>query len=67
MALLRYRYESLALNIAELQNHVPGMPTAAIVSTPTTIDVTVDESSAKDLDDYLTGSGWKFIGQLNYP
>jgi len=65
--MLRYRYESLAVNIAELQNHVPGMPTAEVVSNPITIDVTVDASSKQDLDDYLKANGWKYVGTVDYP
>ena len=65
--MIRYRYDYLALDAAALQNHVPGKPTVQVVSTPTTIDVTVDESSRQDLDDYLTSIGWKFVGTVDYP
>lgn len=62
----RYRYESLALNVLELQNNVPGMPTVAVITVPITIDVTVDEQWKQDLDDYLTVKGWRFVGTLTY-
>ena len=65
--MIRYRYESLAMSLSDLQNHVPGLPTLEVISVPLTIDVTVDPSSKQDLDDYLTNRGWRFIGEVNYP
>ena len=61
---MKYRYESLAVILSELQNHVPGMPSVETVTTPVTIDVTVDAASKPDLDDYMTGKGWKYIGTV---
>ena len=65
--MIRYRYDYLALDAAALQNHVPGLPTVGVVTTPTTIDVTVDPSSKQDLDDYLLPKGWAYVGTVDYP
>jgi hypothetical protein len=65
--MIRYRYNSLALSLPDLQNHVPGGPTLQMVSSPITIDVTVAAESKQDLDDYLTSLGWVYVGTVDYP
>jgi hypothetical protein len=57
-----YRYKQTAINFERLKTQVPGPLAVGGTGAPIFVDINAPAASKPDLDTYMLGIGWNFVG-----